>query len=122
MSFPLKPHHKKLEREWYQKLKDEGFVDIEDHTREARPLKSWHNHRFKRINPQKRAALEIYYNQARALLFTYEFLNPTVRKIWELHCQGFSKRQIAVLIENETKRYKRESIGLIIVKIAREIK
>lgn len=113
---------KKLEQEWYQKLKDDGFEDIEDSNNPNRPLKAWHNFRFRQVNPARRKVTEAYYEKACALLHTYPFINEITKRIWELHCQGFSKREIEEAIKNESKRYKRESIGLIIVKISREIK
>lgn len=35
-----------LERFWYERLREEGFQDIEDTSNVFRPLKAWHSHRF----------------------------------------------------------------------------
>lgn len=114
---------KKLQREWYKKLKDEdGFEDIEDTNHPGMPLKTWHSHKWKNTPPEKFAATEIYYDKARELLNTYEFESPTHLKIWELHCDGLSKRKIEKVLSQEAESYKRESIGLIIQLIASTIK
>jgi len=113
---------KALQKEWDAKLKASGFDDIEDTTREDRPLKAWHNFRFKRTPIVQREATETYIDSAKALLLTYPFKNPTHRRIWELHCEGKSRREIEEAISGFKKTYKHANIQFIINKIAREIK
>lgn len=120
---------KKLEKIWYDKLKQTGFEDIESTTETCdpiagtqRPLKASHNIRFRIKDQLQLKAKADYYILALALLNTYKFKNATHRRIWQLHCQGLSHREIAKAIAHYKKTYKRESILNIINKIAKEIK
>lgn len=99
---------------WDEKLKDSGFEDIEEKNTPNSRLIRWHSHHYARINEDKINATIAYYNKAVDLLHTYKFENPTHKRIWELHSEGFPKRKIAKLIENLTPAYKRETIGNII--------
>ena len=118
---------KKLQRLWYEKLattpdhKGNLFVDIEDTTRDYQPLKSWHDKRFKAIPIEKRLSQEEYYDEAKKLLLFYEFKNYTHRRIWELHCDGYSRREIAILITHLTPCYGQARIGEIVIIIAKSI-
>jgi len=102
------------------KLEQSGFKDIEDTERDDVPLKAWHNHRFKHIPIERFVATESYYERAKSLLNTFTFKNDTHRKIWELHCQGVSKRKIVEQIKGLTPCYKRSRVGKIITLLAKE--
>jgi len=122
------PEFKALQKEWYAKLaaskdKDgEVFKDIEDTTRMDKPLKAHHNNRFKSIPIESRLATEAYYEQASSLLRTYKFENRTHKRIWELHCQGLSRRKIAIKIKHLTPTYGQARVGEIITEIASSFK
>lgn len=120
----LKPEHKALERFWYDKLKKEGFIDIEDTTISNRPLLSWHSFKFCKTPKVKQEALSDYYYKASQLLNTYEFEKPIHRRIWELHCEGYSWRKIESIIQWEpgSLHHKKDIIGSIINRIAESIK
>lgn len=118
----LKPEHKSLEVIWYQKLKEDGFKDIEDTSMEGRPLLCWHNFKFKNIPNIKIESSKIYYEKAKTLLMNHIFENETEKTIWSLHSEGLSKRQIEKVIQNSEKPYKREMIGKIINKIIKAMK
>lgn len=123
MSAYKTPEFKRLEREWYETLRQEGFDDAEDSERNwggDRPLKSWHSFRFNA--PLKERDASAYYDQAKELLNTFEFKSELHRQIWELHCRGFSKRKIEVAIGNHENGVKREMIGIIIQRIRKEIR
>lgn len=62
--------------------------------------------------------MSCYYDRARDLLHHFEFESDIHKKIWELHCEGLSKRKIAAIIQI----YKRETVGNIIKKIAGTLK
>lgn len=123
---------KKVQDKWYEKLKDEGFQDIENTQHEERPLKKWHFNFFRNgrksdrameTNPAQRTLIEYrstadFYQQASALLFTYRFENKTHKKIWELFCEGMTERHIAKKI----KIYKKSTIHLVIKKISMSLK
>lgn len=113
-----------LQKECYKILAESDFEDIEDTDKSSRLLKAWHSFRFPSIHLSKRQGLEDYYRLAGALLHTFQFEKPIHRFIWELHCEGKSKREIETALqesEHEPK-YKRETILNIIQKIAQEIK
>ncbi len=97
---------KKLQEKWYKKLEKEGFKDIENFSLESRPLKEWHNFKFKRA----KFGNELYQDQIQNLLNhkdfdeyckmmvkhgNCKFTKKQVREIWELHVQGLSTRKIA---------------------------
>jgi hypothetical protein len=109
---------KQLEREWYQKLKDVGFHDIEDTQGESRFLKSWHSTKCQEMKPVIIEQIKIYYKEGVQLLDDYPFDNPVHRRIWKLHTRGLSIRQIA----RKVKRLKKSMIHLIISKIAEQIR
>lgn len=124
---PTSKDFKKLQKEWYEKIKKEGFVDAEDTENPHRPLKSWHS--FKFYAPDKNQKLyfismdsaEEYYKRARHLLVDYKFDKEIHKRIWTLHSEGWSTRQIEKKISRFDKSYKRSQISNIINKIAKEI-
>jgi uncharacterized protein YdaT len=91
---------KKLQAEWYKKLKDEGFKDIEDTNSENEFLKDWHSSYFQtRHTPLDFEANAEYYRRATALLNGYEFASELERSVWALHSDGVSLRKIAAKLE-----------------------
>lgn len=113
---------KKLQDEWYGRLRKAGFKDIEDTSRPSRKLIDWHKDRFSSVSEIERQAIEYYYDNAKDLINTYIFINETQKIIWELHCEGMSKRKIEVAICHLEITYKREKIGLVINEIAKSVK
>lgn len=108
------PEMRKLRTEWDEKLKKSGFVDAEDRSHKDCPLKTWHSFKWRSIHKDKREAINTYFEKAAKILTTYCFENPTHKRIWELHCEGYSKRKIEAEIKSLTPTYKREQIGNII--------
>lgn len=121
MSYQSK-QYRELQAVWYKKLKEQGFEDIEDTSKSDRPLEAWHSLRFQKVVGVQVDMTQAYYYRAKELLNTYQFKNKTHQRVWELHCEGLSKREIAEEIKNLEKTYKRESIGLIIKNIAKKCK
>lgn len=77
---------KSLQAEWYAKLKDEGFDDIEQ---DEEHLKAWHSHMFKaQYSTEAFTAKESYYRAAGKFLHDYRFRTLLERAIWELHANG----------------------------------
>jgi hypothetical protein len=109
---------KQMQQEWYQRLSNDGFCDIEDVTHPLRPLQTWHNLKFKDVSQDEVTAKLKYYSRAKDLLGTYPFQNEVHQKIWELHSDGITARKIEKLINGV---YKRASISSIIKLIASEI-
>lgn len=99
---------KKLQKEWYKKLKEYGFDDIE-YFKEGEPgewLKG--NSKFNSeeaaltMSPQEEDSAQLhyettfdYYSSARALSdIESNFLDETERQVWEDHSNGMSFRAI----------------------------
>lgn len=114
------PEFKALQAEWYGRLKDAGFNDIEDAKRERAPLKCWHDKRFKKISDVKIETSRSYYDRAADLLHRCQFKTPTHRRIWELHCQGLPNRKIAEELAKESDliHYAYVKVGYIIHEIS----
>ena len=99
---------KKLFAEWNKKLIDSGFDEIEDFSNEEVRLKSWHSHKWiLGTAPERRIEAESYYEKAQELLNNgFEFSCDLDLRIWQLHCQGLSIRQIAEIIDIQLIGYK----------------
>jgi hypothetical protein len=120
---------KKLQEIWNKKLKDSGFKDIES------PSFQFHGHMFtpiiknvltpardgkkqySRLTPASKTAREQYYRLAGHFLYEYEGFTPTTKKIWELHAQGETVRDIADKLS--PKGPKRSSVFYIIKKLSK---
>lgn len=113
------PAFKVLKQEWYAKLKESGFTDIEDSTRAQSPLKAWHDRRFKNATDIKVQTSRAYYDRATSLLHTGRFKDKTHRRIWELHCEGLSTRKISEILSQETEltAFRYVKVGYIIQEI-----
>lgn len=110
---------KKLEKEWYGKLAESGFQDIEVSSHENRFLKKWSfNLSRKRWNLIHYETTLEYYKKAQDLLNSFKFKNRIHKKIWKLHASGLSERKIA----HKIKIYKKSMVHYIIAQISREIK
>ena len=116
------PEFKAMEKEWYGKLKDDGFIDIEDTTRANNPLKSWHNYRFKQIPSSKMETTRSYYDEVNDILLTHTFKTDLHRTIFELHCKGLSKRKIEKALASTQNPLKSTRIYMIIQEILQEAK
>ncbi len=98
MSFYRSQAFKEEEAKWYEKLKQQGFDDIESQSKEgqAEYLKVWHHVYF--INRYDTAVFsnkENYYRLAGRLLYDYSFRSSADKRIWKLHSEGRSVRGIA---------------------------
>src|SRR5882672_4335109 len=94
---------KALQAEWYKKLKESGFVEIEDTKSGA--LKEWSGHyvqgkRDKDFARDLIREVDTYFHSARSLLHGFSFGCSRDKRIWNLHCNGLSTRQIASRIGN----------------------
>lgn len=102
MSFYKSEKFKAEQDEWYRKLKEEGFEDIEFEFKDGRggSLKRFHSKffvsRFKEGLPQ---AKEDYYRACAEFMLCHKFKDTREQRIWELHCDGMSVRKIAVEID-----------------------
>lgn len=83
----------KLKLEWYDKLKQSGFVDLENPYNEYLPLKQ--NIRTSTNRFQDFESVEEYYMQCRHFLNVCKTFSQSERQIWALHSEGLSIREIA---------------------------
>lgn len=85
---------KTLQTEWYRKLEDMGFVDIENNSNGL--LKAWHSSYFQiKYNPDVFSKKQEYYELACVFLHNHEFESSKEKIVWSLHSQGMSLRAIA---------------------------
>lgn len=122
MSLLKTKKQKELERIWYAKLKEEGFEDCENTEIPDHPLKQWDTTRCMAKEKTRRDASEEYYRTAERLTHIYKFQRLIHLRIWELHCQGKSRREIEQAIEKSRFKHKlkQTQIQHIINKISKE--
>lgn len=115
MSKLTKEEFKKLQTEWYQKLQDSGFKDLEE--RFENPLclriQDRADYYFKRLAPHKRKDKEEYFNVLTAIVYnpSTQFKNPTDKFILYAYVEGHrisaiikSLAQLGVLRNRKTIR------------------
>jgi hypothetical protein len=87
---------KKLQKDWYKKLKDTGFNDIEtDVEREGNFVKQENKHReidTVRIN---------YFQNCQDFLHSGVLTDTIDLFIFEKHCEGYSSNKLSTLLKNE---------------------
>lgn len=95
---PRKPKTEfdKLQEEWYRKLRESGFNDIES---DEFNLKIWSD-RFiqQHADPVLWQAKEEYYRLAERFLNEHKFESNLDKVIWEYHANALSARSIAALL------------------------
>lgn len=99
---------KKLQAVWEKKLEQSGFEDIEQADGN---LKTWHSEWYKyRSGLEVDMGREEYYRHAGYFLYEYQFKNEMERRIWELHAEGLSIRNIVIALKPRYKKtvYKRK--------------
>lgn len=111
---------KKLERSWYEKLETKGFMDIENSSRNDRPLKSWHSREFLGRGREIEDTLEYLSMAGEVFDSGYKFKNSIHKKIWKHHCDGLSQREIAERISHLRGAVKHYRVWQIISEIKRD--
>ncbi len=113
------PHSKlrPLQKEWYAKLKEDGFVDIEED-----PV-NFNNAYLKHVkrktyqnNETYREAIKEYYYICYQFLHEYPFETEVHRAIWEAYADGATMREIANLLNSDPskKGYKKSHVHNIV--------
>lgn len=85
-----------LQQQWYSKLNDSGFKDIE------KTFSNGNISRFVklscRIDPKRHPYIidstYSYYSLSTEFLHAHEFASPQDKEVWELYSEGWSYRQI----------------------------
>lgn len=87
---------KKLQKQWYKKLKKSGFNDIEDTNSPNEFLNTWDSLYFlTHYSPGQFEAKQKYFTLARQFLEAHVFDTSKEKLIWSLYAEGMSIRGIA---------------------------
>lgn len=105
---------KKLQREWYKKLEDDGFKDIEQ---DEYGLKHWSSHWNTRHSIEEIQSKISYYEMADKFLSTHKFDSEVERAIWEYHSNGIGSRDIVITLAKVGIRQNRTYICRIIKRL-----
>lgn len=109
-----------LQAKWYKRL-GEDFEDAESLKYPDRPLKVWHRNALATVTSLEIQITHDYYEKALELLHSFHFENKTLRRIWELHCEGCSSGEIERKINHFSISYRERHIRNIIKQFEREI-
>lgn len=119
MSKQRKPQRtlSELKRIWYAKLAKSGFEDIEVPDSKNELLKRWHAADFaKRAQtPATFFAKQEYFIKATEFLNWYKFASKKELKIWTLHANGATLREIA-----KATKLKKDKVHRIIKRLLKE--
>lgn len=91
--------YKALQKEWYEKLKKDGFKDIETEKGNMDTGKILNNIAT-RCTVDTFKAQQDYYRFAGQFLHEYKFKSED-RIIWESHCNGVSIREIVKVLKKQ---------------------
>lgn len=93
--------YKSIQKEWYSKLKQEGFEDIETFDHKGIPHDMMKKDFYIDIakNPEQYAAKTEYYRLAGQFLNDYKFNTLLDRNIWFAHSEGQSIREIPAFLD-----------------------
>lgn len=111
---------KRLQDEWDEKLKESGFIDIEQRNGY---LKDFDSVRFqKRNSPEKFLEKKQYFELASHLLEDHPFLTFTLTdveiEIWDLHCQGYgAHKAIPQILSSRGRFMNKDYVNKIIQEI-----
>ena len=95
-----------LQNEWYAKLLSKGFTDIEylhkiSGAGQDTPFLT--DHSLKMVKTYSNET-EFYFRSARNFLMYGSFPSRQHKVLWELHCEGYSYRQIIPMMNKRCKR------------------
>lgn len=112
---------KQLQKVWNEKLKDNGFEDIEDQTRLIRghpPLLKWDSFYFQaRHAPVAFKCDQEYYSMTINFLNKFSFKSHLEKQAWAHHSDGFSIREITLLIVNSGIQISKSQVHRILSKL-----
>lgn len=91
----MKKTLQQLQLEWYKKLKDSGFDDIEA---SETKLRDW-SYRFVRRTINTNDDLAEYYRLAEFFVQDYKFETELERVIWEYHANGLNYPEILKIMQ-----------------------
>ncbi len=104
---------KELNEKWRKKLKKSGFEDIENDKGQLRSSDS--SEYVKNFDPIAAYAKEEYFRRAGFFLYSHKFETSLERKIWELHVEGASIREIVKILKKRgLKNIHRDKIHILL--------
>lgn len=113
-----KAQYKALRDKWYAKLAKTGFEDIEDVNSPRQMLKAWHSSDIPRkARSGGFIAIQDYYSRATEFLNNYIFESKFELKVWTLHADGQSLREIA-----KQCKCGKDKVRTIVLKLQKESK
>lgn len=86
---------------WYERLKKEGFKDIEIPTADGKVSESLLRQAHANLRRAYRPGGAFYFRKASWYLHHGEFQDDTERSIWAFHCDGLSTYKIAALLKKK---------------------
>ena len=91
----------KLQKEWYNKLKEEGFKDTEYFDKNMTPKDMMRNeaHKFAQENVESFQSKEQYYIEASQFFHDHEFASELAKEIWYRHSEGDTFRHISTTLK-----------------------
>lgn len=110
---------KDLLKEWYDKLNQSGFSDIEEISQKGDPvLKKWDSFYFSARYPSTIFhAKSTYYYVASHFLENHHFEDDLHKRVWRFHAEGISFRGIANLLD-----LNKDSVSSIVTNLKNEMK
>lgn len=85
-----------LKKEWYAKLKESGFTDIEDKTGSVGRGAP----RITDKSPLQIEVIQYYYHLCSTFLAEYDFNTELEKTIWSYYCEGLHARDIEKILKN----------------------
>lgn len=115
---PNSREFKALQAKWYKKAAQGGkYVDIEQPDGN---LKAWSTSLIRHDEITENAKQD-YYRLACQLLHEYEFASPTERRIWELHAEGLSIRNITKELKKKRIKAHKNGVNVVVRRISSEM-
>ncbi len=98
---------KKLQKLWYDKLKKDGFEDIEWEGEGAMPVDRFYPRAFDSMHSVQISAIEDYFSMARQFLLEHDFKDEREKVIWGHHSEGLSARSIEAELKKSNLKGKK---------------
>lgn len=106
---------KTLQREWYSRLRAEGFNDIEKNSLPEPSLRRWDSQWFKFFySGDYIQEKQDYYYYGFQFLHAHTFKNHVEHRIWQLHIEGQSCRDISCLLEKEGVKFNKDKVNSVV--------
>lgn len=103
---------KQLQDHWYRKLKSHGFDDIEDTNSPREFLKFWSSSFKSKYTPDQFREKHRYFQMTVHFTRTHEFTSGFEERVWCLHSEGFSLREIAAQLNSNKDKVNKIVLSL----------